>query len=122
VNLLRNALYEVSTSGHIRVSSSVSSLALPHDATAETATAATVLIRVEDDGPGIAESVLPHLFEAFVSSRLDAKGTGLGLTVAAGIIQQHGGSIRAYNRLQGGACIEVELPAVVASSNIATRS
>lgn len=122
VNLLRNALYEVTISGNIRVSSSVSSLALQRDATAGAVTAATVLIRVEDDGPGIAESVLPHLFEAFVSSRLDAKGTGLGLTVAAGIIQQHGGSIRAYNRPEGGACIEVELPAVVASSNIATRS
>jgi signal transduction histidine kinase len=55
--------------------------------------------------------VLPDMFEAFVSTRLDAKGTGLGLTVAEGIIHQHGGTIAASNRAEGGACLEVTLPA-----------
>ena len=68
-------------------------------------------IAVEDDGPGIPPDVLPNMFEAFVSSRLDARGTGLGLTVAEGIIDQHGGSISASNRAGGGACLEVMLPA-----------
>jgi signal transduction histidine kinase len=66
---------------------------------------------VEDNGPGIAPDVLPDIFEAFVSTRLDAKGTGLGLTVAEGIIHQHGGTITASNRAEGGACLEVTLPA-----------
>lgn len=122
VNLLRNALYEVATSGNIRVSSSLAPAVHRHEAAdGQDAMDRKVIIRVEDDGAGIAESVLPHLFEAFVSSRLDAKGTGLGLTVAAGIIQQHNGSIRAYNRAAGGACIEVELPAAVPLSNEATN-
>ena len=56
---------------------------------------------VEDNGPGIPPDVLPDIFEAFVSTRLDAKGTGLGLTVAEGIIHQHGGTIAASNRARG---------------------
>jgi signal transduction histidine kinase len=66
---------------------------------------------VEDDGPGIPADVLPDIFEAFVSSRLDAKGTGLGLTVAEGIVHQHSGTIAASNRPAGGAILEVTLPA-----------
>jgi signal transduction histidine kinase len=65
---------------------------------------------IEDNGPGIPAHVLPNLFEAFVSTRLDAKGTGLGLTVAEGIITQHGGTITAANRPNGGATLEVTLP------------
>jgi signal transduction histidine kinase len=67
-------------------------------------------IRVDDDGPGIPEDVLPKIFEAFVSTRLDSRGTGLGLTVAEGIVQQHGGRIVASNRLEGGARLDVRLP------------
>lgn len=112
VNLIRNALHEITVSGNIWVSSSIASAVAWRDGKGDTSTAGgRVVIRVEDDGAGIPESVLPHLFEAFVSTRLDAHGTGLGLTVAEGIIQQHQGAIRAYNRGTGGACLEVELPA-----------
>lgn len=65
---------------------------------------------VKDNGTGIPAHVLPNLFEAFVSTRLDAKGTGLGLTVAEGIISQHGGTISASNGVDGGAVLEVLLP------------
>jgi signal transduction histidine kinase len=70
-----------------------------------------IAVSVEDNGPGIPADVLPDLFEAFVTTRLDARGTGLGLTVAEGIVTQHGGSITASNRAEGGACLEVWLPA-----------
>ena len=70
-----------------------------------------VCVVVEDDGPGIQLDVLPDIFDAFVSSRLDAKGTGLGLTVAQGIIQQHGGSIHASNREGRGARLRWCFPA-----------
>lgn len=70
-----------------------------------------VAVTVEDNGPGIPPEVLPDIFEAFVSTRLDARGTGLGLTVAQGIVHQHGGTITASNRTAGGACLEVWLPA-----------
>jgi signal transduction histidine kinase len=71
---------------------------------------------VSDDGPGIQPAVLAHLFEPFVSTRLDARGTGLGLAVAEGIVREHGGVILARNRSEGngadraGAVFEVVMP------------
>ena len=101
VNLLRNALYAIRPSGKI----GVQSRRLIRNAQP------WISVAVEDDGPGIPPDVLPEIFEAFVSTRLDAKGTGLGLTVAEGIVHQHGGTIAASNRPAGGACLEVTLPA-----------
>jgi signal transduction histidine kinase len=100
VNLLRNALDAVEAGGQIRV----------HSRRPAGEMEAWIAIDVDDDGPGIPPEVLPQIFEAFVSSRLDARGTGLGLTVAAGIVQQHGGAIEAANRPEGGARLEVRLP------------
>ena len=71
----------------------------------------SIALTVEDNGSGIPDEVLPDIFDAFVTSRLDAHGTGLGLTVAEGIITQHGGSISASNRPEGGARLEICLPA-----------
>ncbi len=101
VNLLRNALNAVRASGTIEVRS--------RRFTSEGRN--WIVIDVDDDGPGIPPEVLPQIFEAFVTSRLDARGTGLGLTVAEGIVQQHGGSIQAGNRPGGGARLQVRLPA-----------
>lgn len=101
VNLLRNSLSAVKPGGHIWVSSSRYLVE----------NAPWISISVEDDGPGIPPDVLPQIFEAFVTTRLDARGTGLGLAVAEGIIHQHGGRIEAANRPQGGARLEVQLPA-----------
>jgi signal transduction histidine kinase len=101
VNLLRNAVIAVKSSGTIQVQS------------CELAANGKrwVSVTVDDNGPGIPPDVLPHIFEAFVTSRLDARGTGLGLTVAEGLVKQHGGTIEASNHPGGGARIEVQLPA-----------
>nr|MDQ2712192.1 ATP-binding protein [Acidobacteriota bacterium] len=103
VNLVRNALLAVSSGGAI----SVESRSLQRGG--QNWISCTVL----DDGPGIPADILPNLFEAFVTTRLDARGTGLGLTVAEGIVSQHGGTISAFNRPVGGACLEVLLPAAL---------
>jgi signal transduction histidine kinase len=100
VNLFRNSLNAVDTSGVIEVN------ARRYGRDGKP----WVCVAVEDNGPGIPRDVLPDIFDAFVSSRLDAKGTGLGLTVAQGIVQQHGGSIHAANREGKGARLEVILP------------
>jgi signal transduction histidine kinase len=101
VNLLRNALYAVRASGRIVV----------HSRRLTRNAQSWISVAVDDDGPGIPANVLPDIFEAFVSSRLDAKGTGLGLTIAEGIVHQHGGTIAASNLPKGGATLEVTLPA-----------
>jgi two-component system C4-dicarboxylate transport sensor histidine kinase DctB len=108
VNLLRNALDAVTPGGRIVASSR----------RAGTATEPTIAVTIEDDGPGIPDDVLPNLFEAFVTTRLDAHGTGLGLTVAAGIVERYHGRISASNRAGGGACLEVVLPE--ATENLTT--
>jgi signal transduction histidine kinase len=70
-----------------------------------------VLLRVTDEGSGIDPEVLGHLFEPFVSRRLDDRGTGLGLAVSEGIVREHGGTILASNRVEcSGAVFEVMLP------------
>ena len=63
----------------------------------------TVELSVTDNGPGIDPSLLPSLFEPFATTRLDAKGTGLGLAVADGIIREHHGVLLARTRTEGGA-------------------
>ncbi|MBX3389812.1 MAG: hypothetical protein KF691_10210 [Phycisphaeraceae bacterium] len=55
-------------------------------------------IRIRDTGPGIDAAILPTLFEPFASTRLDSRGTGLGLAVAEGIIREHDGILLARNR------------------------
>lgn len=98
VNLLRNALNAVeSGTGKVDVRSRCA--------------ARGITTAVEDNGQGIPPDVLPDIFDAFVTTRLDARGTGLGLTVAEGIVTQHGGTISASNRPEGGARLEVTLPA-----------
>ncbi len=70
-----------------------------------------VCLRVVDEGPGIAPSMLSRLFEPFVSDTLDARGTGLGLAVAEGIVREHGGTLIARNRRdRRGAIFEIMLP------------
>jgi signal transduction histidine kinase len=101
VNLLRNSLNAVDSEGTITVGSQ------PMTENGRRWTS----ISVEDNGPGIPAEVLPDIFEAFVTTRLDSRGTGLGLTVAEGIVTQHGGQITASNRKDGGARLEVKLPA-----------
>jgi two-component system NtrC family sensor kinase len=64
---------------------------------------------VTDDGPGLPQEVLDHLFEPFTTTKPAGKGTGLGLAVCHALVEGMGGEITAKNRAQGGACFEVTL-------------
>lgn len=72
----------------------------------------TIRIYFTDDGPGIAEANLVHLFDPFFSTREVGKGTGLGLSVCHGIITEHGGTIYVNSELGKGTTFTVELPIV----------
>lgn len=80
-----------------------------------------VSIRIDDDGPGIADGDIEHVFEPFFRgdpSRNDASdGTGLGLSIARAVIENHGGAIDLSNRPEGGLLVTVDLPRVRAASN-----
>ncbi|GAA2542090.1 hypothetical protein GCM10010398_31120 [Streptomyces fimbriatus] len=71
------------------------------------------VIEVLDSGPGIPDSVLPHVFERFYKSdaaRTRTEGSGLGPAITAENVRMHGGTVRAANRPEGGAVFTVELP------------
>jgi signal transduction histidine kinase len=73
-----------------------------------------VRITVTDSGPGIPADVLPRIFDPFFTTKEVGQGTGLGLTLTYGVIQEHGGTIHAANSPTGGATITIELPAAPA--------
>jgi nitrogen fixation/metabolism regulation signal transduction histidine kinase len=80
-----------------------------------------VQIRVEDNGPGFKEGSVSQVFDPYVTTK--PKGTGLGLAIVKKLVEEHVGSIRAYNNAEGGAVISIRLPlneaareAIIASS------
>ncbi|MDV2496216.1 MAG: ATP-binding protein [bacterium] len=68
-----------------------------------------VELRVEDTGPGIPPEHMDKLFEPFFTTKPEGGGTGLGLSICQGIIESHGGVIRAENVPGGGAAFIVHL-------------
>lgn len=65
---------------------------------------------LRDDGPGIPQHVLSHIFEPFFTTKEEGKGTGLGLPIALGIVQQHGGNIEVDSSPTRGTKFTVLLP------------
>ncbi len=73
-------------------------------------------INFKDTGPGIPEENISKLFEPFFTTKKKGKGVGLGLSVAYGIIQEHGGSIYVKSKAGQGTTFQVKLPLKSAST------
>lgn len=75
-----------------------------------TGAAGSVVLQVEDDGPGIPDDKLGDVFERFYTTRGHARGTGLGLPFVRAVARAHGGDVRAAAGRSLGASFEVRLP------------
>lgn len=71
---------------------------------------AKVVVRVEDNGPGVPESIREHLFEPFISHSPGRERLGLGLFLGASLLDMYDGRLRYEERSGGGASFVVEMP------------
>ena len=95
LNLLMNGVEAIKNGGRLTVST-------------EVAESGEVMLSVSDTGPGIDPVLLPHIFDAFVTSK--ESGTGLGLTITYDIVHRHQGRIQAENNPTSGATFKIWLP------------
>jgi len=96
LNLLMNAVESMNTGGKLSVCTNF----LKDNR--------EILLTISDNGPGIDPSILPYIFDAFITNK--QKGTGLGLTISYDIISKHRGRITAENNPDQGATLKVWLP------------
>lgn len=96
INLVMNAIHAMPEGGTLRVG-----LAQDRD---------MVQLTVADTGHGIPQEVLSKIFEPFFTTKEFGKGTGLGLTVVKGIIEEHQGTITVESEEGKGTMFTVSLP------------
>jgi len=100
-NLLRNALDAQKKGGFIKLSTYFNQV---ND------NPSTFVIEMQDEGPGVSDENLPHIFEPFFSTKDIGQGTGLGLSIVSNIVKNHDGSIEVINLLPRGCLFRVILP------------
>ncbi|HKP63347.1 MAG TPA: HAMP domain-containing sensor histidine kinase [Polyangiales bacterium] len=109
VNLVLNGIQATPQPGGTVSVSLQEQLATPHDDSGAPAQR-YARIQVTDRGEGIARASLARIFEPFFSTKSASEGTGLGLSVAEGIVKEHAGWITVESELGRGASFEVYLP------------
>lgn len=102
-NLVVNAIHACKGGGLVTVSAGLTEVAGP-------APERNAYLRVEDDGEGMDKEIQDRIFEPFFTTKDIGQGTGLGLSVAHGIVQEHGGSILVETQLGRGSSFSVLLP------------
>ena len=70
------------------------------------------VVSIEDTGGGIAPDIMSHIFDPFFTTKGIGEGTGLGLSVSKGIVEQHGGMIEVDSEVGAGTTFKIKLPLV----------
>ena len=105
LNLIINSQHAMPDGGALTIMSSV---AEPDGA--EYVSRRSVVIHVRDTGNGIKPEHQDHIFDPFFTTKTEGKGTGLGLWVSAGIIEDHGGQIKVKSKVGQGTTFTIFLP------------
>ncbi len=95
-NVIRNALRFSPAGDAVRVSAAIED--------------GRHIIEVSDNGPGVDPALLATMFEPFVKGEAEARGVGLGLTIARRALAAYGGTVQASNRPSGGLLMRISLP------------
>jgi signal transduction histidine kinase len=100
INLMMNSLHAMPEGGRLRLS-------LAREGS-------HVCLGVSDTGHGMPEEIRSKVFEPFFTTKDFGKGTGLGLTVAKGIVEEHGGTIAVESVIDKGTTFWIQLPLDIA--------
>jgi two-component system, cell cycle sensor histidine kinase and response regulator CckA len=116
LNLVLNARDALRDKGRIIVKTANRTITgVQHRRTTDVAPGRYVALTVSDNGTGMDAETMKHLFEPFFTTKPEGKGTGLGLALVYGVVQQSGGTINVSSELLVGSRFEVLLPAVDAA-------
>lgn len=96
LNIINNAIDAIGKDGTISI--------LSHMVAGE------IRVVIQDNGPGIPDDILPHIFEPFYTTKETGKGTGLGLSITYGILKKLGGDITVRSNLGQGTAFTITLP------------
>ncbi len=101
LNLLMNAMQAIEAAGRTSGRVGVSTRATDEG---------EIVVEIADDGCGIAPEARPKIFDPFFTTRAIGQGSGLGLSLAHGIVADHGGSIEVDSTVGAGTLFRVRLP------------
>ncbi len=98
LNIINNGIDAIGKEGHITITSYL--------------VAGDVRVVIQDDGPGMEEETLSHIFEPFYTTKEAGKGTGLGLSITYGLIKKLGGDITVRSQLGKGTAFTITIPSM----------
>ena len=114
-NLVLNAIQAMPQGGEVTIELSAETAHPPESP--PSVSIECLCLRVRDTGQGIRPEEIEHIFEPFFSTKQAGEGTGLGLSVSRGIIEEHGGWIGVTSTGGQGSCFQVFVPRRVADAS-----